>query len=469
MIAPMRSVGRAALPLVLVLVLLLVLPARAATAQPTRQTGGWRPLFTGTTLEGWYQCNGSAPYTVENGTITGRSVVGSPNSFLCTRDRYADFILEYDVWLGSPLNSGVQIRSIADSTVMGGRVHGYQVEIDPSPRRWTGGIYDEARAGWLHTLDGQSAAQQAFQLGAWNHFRVEAIGTSIRTWVNGVPAANILDDRSASGVIALQVHDIGNDSTKAGQVVRFRNIRIRTTTLAAARTPDRGDAPQFNHLANTLTPRESRDGWTLLWDGKTSAGWRGARLTTFPSQGWEIGGGVLSVLETEGREAAAGGDIVTENEYANFELTLEYRLTRGANSGIKYFVNTALNTGIGSAIGSEFQLLDNVVHPDAKLGVAGNRTNAGLYDLIPPQNVRFNGIGEWNRVRIVVRGRHVEHWLNGFKTVEYERGTQQWRALVSHSKYAIWPAFGEAERGHILLQDHGNAVSFRSIKLRQLP
>ncbi len=439
------------------------------SAQGANATPGWRSLFTGSTLDGWHQCNGSAPYTVENGTITGRSVVGSPNSFLCTRDRYADFVLEYDVWLGSALNSGVQIRSTTDSSIMRGRVHGYQVEIDPSPRRWTGGIYDEARAGWLHTLDGQPAAQQAFRLGAWNHFRVEAIGTSIRTWVNGVPAADILDDRSPSGVIALQVHDIGNDSAKAGQMVRFRNIRIRTTKLAAAHTPDRGDVPQFNHLANTLTPRESRAGWMLLWDGKTSAGWRGARLTTFPSQGWEIGGGVLSVLETEGREASAGGDIVTMKEYANFELTLEYRLTRGANSGIKYLVNTSLNAGAGSAIGTEFQLLDNAVHPDAKLGVGGNRTNAGLYDLIAPQNVRFNGIGEWNRARIIVRGRHVEHWLNGFKTVEYERGTQQWRALVSHSKYAVWPAFGEAERGHILLQDHGNAVSFRSIKLRELP
>ena len=107
--------------------------------------------------------------------------------------------------------------------------------------------------------------------------------------------------------------------------------------------------------------------------------------------------------------------------------------------------------------------------PMRSWGKNGNRTNAGLYDLIPPENVRFNGIGEWNRARIVVNGSHVEHWLNGMRTVSYERGTQLWRALVSHSKYAVWPAFGEAARGHILLQDHGNEVSFRSIKLRVLP
>lgn len=455
------SVRRCATPLLL---------AVFALAQPASgQAGVWKSLFNGTSLSGWYACNGSAPYTVENGTITGRSVVNSPNSFLCTRESFGDFVLEYDAWLGTALNSGVQIRSITDSAIMGGRVHGTQIEIDPSDRRWTGGIYDEARRGWLHTLDGQPAAQAAFHLGQWNHFRVEAIGTSIRTWVNGVAVANILDDLTPRGIIALQVHDIGKDSSLGGQIVRFRNIRIRTDNLAAIRTPDRGDTPQYNYIVNTLTPRETRDGWKLLWDGRTTAGWRGAKLTTFPTQGWEMKDGVLSVLETEGREAAAGGDIVTVAEYENFELTLEFRLTRGANSGIKYFVNTELNTGAGSAIGNEYQLLDDDVHPDAKLGVNHNRTNAGLYDLIPPRNVRFTGIGAWNRARIVVRGSHVEHWLNGFKTVEYERGTQEWRALVDHSKYTVWPNFGEAKKGHILLQDHGNNVSFRSIKLRVLP
>ena len=456
-----RSVRRIAALFVLI-DCALALPANA-------QSGSWRQLFNGTSLDGWYPCNGSAPYTVENGTITGRSVVNSPNSFLCTREKFGDFGLEYDVWLGTALNSGVQIRSIADSAVMGGRVHGTQVEIDPSDRRWTGGIYDEARRGWLHTLDGQPSAQAAFHLGTWNHFRVEAIGPSIRTWVNGVPVANIIDNLTPSGIIALQVHDIGKDSTLAGQVVRFRNLRIRTDNPAAIRTLDRSDTPQYNYIVNTITPREATDGWKLLWDGRTSAGWRGARLTTFPAQGWEMKDGVLSVLQTEGKEAAAGGDIVTVDEYENFELTAEYRLTRGANSGIKYFVNTELNTGAGSAIGNEFQLLDDDVHPDAKLGVNHNRTNAGLYDLIPPRNVRFNGIGEWNRARIIVRGNHVEHWLNGFKTVEYERGTQEWRALVDHSKYTVWPNFGEAKKGHLLLQDHGNAVSFRSIKIRVLP
>ena len=443
--------------------------AVSPTTGAAQRTDGWQPLFDGRSLDGWQQCNGTARYSAENGTITGRAVLNSPNSFLCSRESYGDFILEYETKQETDLNSGVQIRSITDPAIMGGRVHGYQVEIDPSPRRWSGGLYDESRRGWLHTLDGQPAAQAAYRRGAWNHFRIEAIGSSIRTWINGVPAADIIDDLTPRGIIALQVHNIGTDSALVGAAIQFRNLRIRTANLAGARTPARAGTPQYNYVANTLTTREKAEGWTLLFDGRTTAGWRGAKLSTFPDHGWAVRDGLLSVLGAEGKEAADGGDIVTEAEYENFELVVDYRLTRGANSGIKYFVNTDLNRGEGSAIGCEFQLLDDAVHPDAKLGMAGNRTNSGLYDLIPPVNTRFNGIGEWNRARVVVRGRHVEHWLNGFRTVAYERGTQQWRALVSHSKYTVWPNFGEARRGRILLQDHGNNVSFRSIKLRVLP
>ncbi|HSK10781.1 MAG TPA: DUF1080 domain-containing protein [Vicinamibacterales bacterium] len=434
---------------------------------PAAAQDGWRPLFDGRSLDGWYVCNGSAPFTVEDGAIVGKTVVGSPNSFLCAKETFGDFILEYEARIESEMNSGVQIRSIVDPAVKNGRMHGYQVEIDPSDRAWTGGIYDESRRGWLHTLAGQDAARNALRRGDWNRFRVEAIGPSIRTWVNGVEAANLLDDLTPSGLIALQVHSIGSDASKVGQAIRFRNIRIQTSGLERSRTPDRGEAPQFNYVPNTVTDREARDGWKLLWDGKTTARWRGARLDAFPPHGWEIANGVLTVLPSGGAESAAGGDIVTVDQYGDFELIVEFLITKGANSGIKYFVDTGLNKGEGSAIGCEYQILDDAGHPDAKAGMSGNRKLAGLYDLIAPENVRFNGIGEWNRARIVARGSHVEHWLNGFKTVEYERGTQMWRALVAHSKYTVWPRFGEAPRGHILLQDHGDRVSFRTIKIRE--
>lgn len=444
---------------------LFVLFASGATASAQ---GAWRPLFNGKDLTGWTQMNGTARYAVEAGAIVGTTVVDSPNSFLGTSEEFGDFILEYEAKVESNINSGVQIRGLRNQGYKEGKVYGYQVEIDPSERAWTGGIYDESRRGWLHTLEAQDESRRAFRMGEWNRFRVEAIGDSIRTWVNGVPCGNVLDNQTAKGFIALQVHSIGNDAARAGESVRFRNLRILTADLERQRTPDRAEVPQQNHIPNTLIEREKTLGFKLLWDGKTTGGWRGAKLDRFPEGGWEIKDGVLSVMESGGKEPTAGGDIVTVDEYQNFELSLEFLITKGANSGVKYFVDTGLNKGAGSAIGCEYQILDDAVHPDAKLGTNGNRKLAGLYDLIPPANIRFNGVGEWNRARVVVRGSHVEHWLNGFKTVEYERGTQLWRALVSHSKYVDWPLFGEASKGRILLQDHGNRVSFRSIKIREL-
>jgi hypothetical protein len=444
--------------------IMLVLLCTAAA-----QTGTWQPLFNGRDLTGWEQRNGKATYTVVEGALVGTTVVGSPNSFLCTTATFGDFIFECQFMVDWGLNSGVQIRSEQGPTVRGGRVHGYQVEIDPSDRAWTGGIYDESRRGWLHTLEAQPASKLALHRDGWNTMRVEAIGSSIRTWVNGVPCADILDATTLRGFIGLQVHSIGNDSTKAGKTVRWKNLRILTTDLAREQTAGAPTIPQYNYVPNTISGREDAEGWKLLWDGKTTGGWRGAKLEGFPANGWEIIDGALTVAEAGGFESRMGGDIVTADEYTNFVLSVEFRIATGANSGIKYFVDPGLNKGEGSAIGCEFQILDDAVHEDAKKGVNGNRKLAGLYDLMPPQNVRFNGIDEWNRATIIVNGRHVEHWLNGFKTVEYERATQMWRALVDHSKYVVWPSFGEAPSGHILLQDHGNRVSFRSIKIRTLP
>ena len=155
-------------------------------------------------------------------------------------------------------------------------------------------------------------------------------------------------------------------------------------------------------------------------------------------------------------------------------MEVDFKLTRGANSGIKYFVDPELNQGEGSAIGCEYQLLDDEHHPDAKAGTNGNRTLASLYDLIPAdakfyapdeQSKRVNKY-DWNRAKVIVKDQHVEHYLNGIKVVEYDRGTQMWRALVARSKYVIWPNFGELAEGHILLQDHGDEVSFKNIKIK---
>jgi len=221
-------------------------------------------------------------------------------------------------------------------------------------------------------------------------------------------------------------------------------------------------------MPNTLSPMEKRSGWVLLFDGKSSDGWRGAYKDDFPDQGWKIEGGELVVIKSDGRESRNGGDIITKDKYTNYELTLEAKLTPGANSGLKYFVTERLPKSPGSAIGLEFQLLDDDLHPDAKLGKNGNRTIGSLYDLIPAQAKKARSIGEWNQVRIVSKNKHVEHWLNGSKVVEYDRGSPAFRSLVAESKYKNYEGFGEAVEGHLLLQDHGDEVHYRNIKLRKL-
>lgn len=219
---------------------------------------------------------------------------------------------------------------------------------------------------------------------------------------------------------------------------------------------------------NVLSKAEIADGWTLLWDGSTTEGWRGAKLDEFPSHGWVIEKGILKVLPGDGGEATNGGDIVTIKQYGNFILKVDFRITPGANSGIKYFVNTDLNKGPGSSIGCEFQILDDLRHPDAKLGVNGNRTLASLYDLIPAPEDKPFVPDEFNTAMVYVKGKHVEHWLNGVKLIEYERGTQMWDAFVDYSKYRNWPEFGNNERGHILLQDHGDEVWFKNVKIKEI-
>jgi len=228
---------------------------------------------------------------------------------------------------------------------------------------------------------------------------------------------------------------------------------------------------------NTLTDAETSAGWRLLWDGKSSDGWRTPQSERFPVKGWEMTNGVLTVLPSSGGESGGGGDIITKQRFSNFELVVDFKIIEGANSGIKYFVQPNISpidkagkpTAGGSAIGPEYQLLDDLRHPDAKLGRDGNRTLGSLYDLIPAStNKHPNPIGEWNTARIVVTGKHVEHWLNGEKILEYDRGSEKFRKLVAESKFKNIPDFVEWTDGYILLQDHGNRVSFRNVKIRVL-
>jgi len=219
-------------------------------AQGARQEK-WTSLFDGKTLNGWIQRNGKARYEVVDGTIVGTTVLNTPNSFLCTEKMYTDFVLELELLADPGINSGIQIRSHSFANYNKGRVHGYQVEIDTSSRAWSGGIYDEARRGWLNDLKKNPAARKAFKNGQWNHYRIEAVRNRIRTWVNGVPAADLTDDMTAKGFIALQVHG----SKTAGNKIRWRNVRIIDLTGSAK--PDLKALivdGQNNHSWQTTTP-----------------------------------------------------------------------------------------------------------------------------------------------------------------------------------------------------------------------
>jgi hypothetical protein len=221
---------------------------------------------------------------------------------------------------------------------------------------------------------------------------------------------------------------------------------------------------------NTLTEQEKEEGWELLFDGTSTDHWRGAHKESFPSGGWKVEDGMLIVEASDGAESQNGGDIVTNEEYSDFVFQVNFKLTEGANSGIKYFVTEAYNSN-KSAIGLEYQLLDDARHPDAKLGNngGGTRTLASLYDLKGASaNKPARPIGEWNTARVEVRGPQVAHYLNGTKVLEYERGSDAYNQLVQGSKYKDWDNFGMADSGHILLQDHGDRVYFKNIKVQKL-
>ncbi|HEX7653474.1 MAG TPA: DUF1080 domain-containing protein, partial [Verrucomicrobiae bacterium] len=272
--------------------------ASAILLPSARAENGWVDLCNGTNLDGWIEHSGQAKYSVTNGVLVGESVAGSANSFLCTRRTYRNFELELEYKCDALLNSGVQIRSevfpqATNQTWLGktytwpaDRIHGYQCEIDMDTQRnrlWTGGIYDEARRGWLKPaggekgIDGQAFTRQGQRLsrpGEWNQLRIVADGPVIKTWLNGELRTELTDTLTEQGVIGLQIHGVGTDSHKVGLQAAFRHLRIHEL-------PDR--SPMAEASPNTLTEQEKAAGWHLLWDGHSASGWRSLREDKFPT------------------------------------------------------------------------------------------------------------------------------------------------------------------------------------------
>ena len=339
--------------------------------------------FDGRTLKGWTQCNGTAKYAVEDGTIVGTTVEGSPNSFLCTDKEYGDFVLEFETRTDPALNSGVQIRGhryAAETAVRtfngkevlerkqpAGRVYGYQVEIATAKSGASGGIYDEARRGWLDNPSSKPNCKAAFKDNEWNSYRVSAIGDVIRTWVNGAECADVVDAADLTGFIALQVHSFKGD--KPAQV-RWRNIRI--TDLG-------------KHV------------WRPLWDGKTFNGW-----TVLPGGKWTIENGAIHGISVP--DDPRIGFVMSEESFKDLTVRIGFKIPKG-NSG--FFVRTDPETRAAYE-----------VEIDAAKRTGGFWETRGRNWVTGPEdnaNVRAN---DWNEIDAHLHGHRIVFHLNGSKTVD---------------------------------------------------
>ncbi len=226
---------------------------------------------------------------------------------------------------------------------------------------------------------------------------------------------------------------------------------------SASRDTANSDMADEMVTVNTLSSEEVADGFRLLFNGTSTSGWRGFRKETFPDAGWEV-------IDGELRHTEGGGDIITDDLFANFELRLEWKISPGGNSGI--FFRVTEEEELTYISGPEMQVLDDSGHANGESRLTSAGANYGLH---PAPEGAVRPVGEWNEVRLIVDGAHVEHWLNGTKIVEYELWSDEWEALVSQTKFADWEAYGRSETGHIALQDHGDVVSFRSIRIKELP
>ena len=359
---------------------------------------GFVPLFDGKTLDGWEKAGGGATYRVEDGAIVGEVGPG-PNTFLKTAKTYGDFVLKLDVKLDVPGNSGIQFRSHQkDDRVR--TVFGYQCEIDPSPRAWTAGIYDESRRGWLYPLTGHPDAQKAFKLDGWNAFTIEARGPSIKTWLNGVPCADLIDAADLDGFIALQVH--------AGQAGRIRWKDIRLKDLGRSR-------------------------WAPLWDGKTLDGWQAAG-----GGHWAIEDGVLRGTSTS--DESRHGHLITRSEFGDFAARLQFRSIRG-NSGLYFRVEEGGSLGVKG-----FQA---EIDPANDVGGLYETEGRGWVVQPTPEQVKsWLKPGDWNDLAVVAIGPRLVVQVNGKTTADLvdEPGRRRGRlALQLHGGQDVDVQFRRVE------------------------
>ena len=392
----------------------------------------WTEIFDGKTLDGWTQRNGTAKYTVVDGTIRGETTEGSPNSFLCSDKDYGDFELTFDVKVHNRLNSGVQIRSQTKDGPKG-RVNGPQVEIEASGKKGaeSGYIYGEAAGGWM-TPKGKRTPHKHFKDGEWNSYRVLAMGANIKTWINGEPISDLThEERYKShpkGFIGLQVHSIGKGSGPFD--VSWRKIRVREISSCAddaAKTASEGD-------------------WTVLFDGKNLDQWQET------TGNWKIeDDGVLLIEPRPGEKGWSRytSYLYTKKQYGDFSIELEYMYPKGGNSGLYFRIG---DTKDATASGMEMQILDS--YGKKKVG---HHDNGGIIRTVGASKNLAKAPGEWNHAVLTAKGKHLTVEMNGEKVVDFDYSD-------------VGAVANKPLKGYIGLQDHGhgNNLRFRNIRIKEL-
>ena len=404
-----------------------------------------RMLFDGKTLNGWRPIGGEAEFKIEDGVIVGYAKPKTPSTYLSTTENFTDFILEAEMKVVGPMNSGIQFRTREIPAKEGTTVSGYQMEYDPEPRNWSGGIYGQSFGEWRYVTNDNLGCRKAFKLGEWNTYRIEAIGPEIVTLINGQPCSRYYGEEQKDGFISLQMHSVGGPGAEDMRGM-WKNIRLWTENLDPLRTQLPDEMVEQNYMVNVLSPWERRVGYTILGD---------------------FSGSVEPASEGGFSPMAKASAVVAANPRQNFELNFEFRVDKGAAGAVRYLADA---NGEG---GPEFRLADS----QATIKQADVNTVGALTGVIKPINylelpkrdvIRWKPAGEWNRARIVVDGMHVQHWLNHTLVVDYNRCSPQFAATLEAAGVADHAAFTRAG-GHVAFADETGGVAFRNVKIRDLP
>lgn len=410
----------------------------------------WTVLFDGETLEGWFVHNGDLPYEVRDREIVGVTAVDIPNRYLTTESQYGDFILELEVNNSDGENSGIQFRSVTDAPNYSG-LTGYQLEIDPSERAWTGGIYFEGIWTWQHPPINNPACKAAWKPEDWNSLRIEAKGEVMRTFVNDTPCAYLFDEYLPRGHIGLQVHSIGANPDMAGAETRWRNIRILETPKPEDYTPIDLQADSASHLIDRLSPAEEALGWELalprLVDTST------ARLeyvqNPINAEVWTVN--VLELEADAGPVSAAFS--VPERSY---EFIADLQLRPGTEGEVLYPVAVSERDGTKAMCKASYRIFDDRSledRGDEDPNLMGSLTNKmaarNLSENGRPKRVLYGDA--WRRLGIKVKDGKAEHWLNAVKVVEHSN---------------CQPVSGEPPVDEIELRLTKGSIFARTIKLR---